>query len=142
MRENDAIQSIRRMTLSFSCFPRNPDLVHIWEDKASCVVSSSLRKITTTTRTTTPKMMFMREVMRMARIPAGTSGRRGLLRSVPLMNEQPEVNVTFITPKGERVPCKATEGTTILELAHANDVDLEGYVIRHHRDPIVSDTNI
>ena len=37
-----------------------------------------------------------------------------------------EVNVTFVTPTGDRVPCTATEGTTILELAHANNVDLEG----------------
>eukprot|EP00761_Pharyngomonas_kirbyi_P004720 gb/GECH01004725.1/.p1 GENE.gb/GECH01004725.1/~~gb/GECH01004725.1/.p1 ORF type:complete len:200 (+),score=37.56 gb/GECH01004725.1/:1-600(+) len=36
------------------------------------------------------------------------------------------VNVTFITPEGERVPINAEKGDSILEVAHKNDVFLEG----------------
>jgi hypothetical protein len=55
---------------------------------------------------------------------SGTSSRRA-------DDTAESINVTFITPKGERVECSAKEGTTVLELAHANEVDLEGYVCVH-----------
>jgi uncharacterized repeat protein (TIGR03833 family) len=37
-----------------------------------------------------------------------------------------EVHVTFVTPDGERVSVTGIEGENLLELAHANGVELEG----------------
>ncbi|PVV02527.1 hypothetical protein BB560_003014 [Smittium megazygosporum] len=37
-----------------------------------------------------------------------------------------KVNLTFVTPEGEEIPVEAEKGINILELAHENDVDLEG----------------
>ena len=34
--------------------------------------------------------------------------------------------ITFIDPNGTRRECKAPEGQSVLEIAHANDVKLEG----------------
>lgn len=36
------------------------------------------------------------------------------------------LTVTFITPENEKIVCKAKEGQHLLEIAHANDVELEG----------------
>jgi len=34
--------------------------------------------------------------------------------------------ITFITPKGERVQVEAPLGLSVLEIAHQNNIDLEG----------------
>ena len=34
--------------------------------------------------------------------------------------------VTFITPEGARIECKADGGDTVLDIAHANKIDIEG----------------
>jgi 2Fe-2S ferredoxin len=34
--------------------------------------------------------------------------------------------ITFITPQGERIEIDAPEGLSILEVAHLNNIDLEG----------------
>lgn len=36
------------------------------------------------------------------------------------------LTVTFITPENEAIECKAAEGENLLEIAHQNDVELEG----------------
>ena len=36
------------------------------------------------------------------------------------------LKVTFITPEGHKVTCKAHEGENLLDIAHENNVDLEG----------------
>jgi ferredoxin len=35
-------------------------------------------------------------------------------------------SVTFITPQGEAIQCPAHEGDSLLDIAHENDVELEG----------------
>ena len=36
------------------------------------------------------------------------------------------IKVTFITPEGEAVECKGHKNDSLLDVAHANDVELEG----------------
>ena len=36
------------------------------------------------------------------------------------------LKVTFVTPQNESITVEAKEGTNLLDLAHANDIDLEG----------------
>ena len=38
----------------------------------------------------------------------------------------PSIPLTFVTPEGERIDVVAAEGDNILDLAHANNVELEG----------------
>ncbi|PVU99301.1 hypothetical protein BB559_000328 [Furculomyces boomerangus] len=37
-----------------------------------------------------------------------------------------KVNLVFVTPEKQEIPVEAEEGINLLELAHENDVDLEG----------------
>jgi ferredoxin len=34
--------------------------------------------------------------------------------------------VTYITPENKRISVKAAEGENLLDVAHSNDIDLEG----------------
>lgn len=36
------------------------------------------------------------------------------------------MKVTFVTPEGEELECWAQEDESMLEVAHANDVEMEG----------------
>lgn len=36
------------------------------------------------------------------------------------------ITVHFISPKGERISVEAKEGDSVLDIAHANDIDIEG----------------
>lgn len=38
----------------------------------------------------------------------------------------PTYTVTFVTNEGEEIRCEAHEGESVLDVAHRNDVDLEG----------------
>eukprot|EP00456_Euglypha_rotunda_P003890 TRINITY_DN10663_c0_g1_i3.p1 TRINITY_DN10663_c0_g1~~TRINITY_DN10663_c0_g1_i3.p1 ORF type:complete len:121 (+),score=18.85 TRINITY_DN10663_c0_g1_i3:336-698(+) len=51
---------------------------------------------------------------------------RSLLADSKKTTSTETINVTFITPEGERRPIKAPLGKSILDLAWDNDVDLEG----------------
>ncbi|EPZ33627.1 2Fe-2S ferredoxin-like protein [Rozella allomycis CSF55] len=47
-------------------------------------------------------------------------------RNALFRNKSNLVNVTFVTAEGENVKVQAKEGQNLLELAHENNVDLEG----------------
>jgi hypothetical protein len=39
---------------------------------------------------------------------------------------KPTINVTFVKPDGTKVAVKAPVGASMLEVAHANNIDIEG----------------
>jgi len=39
---------------------------------------------------------------------------------------KPTIDVVFVKPDGSRVPVKAPIGDSMLEVAHANNIDVEG----------------
>eukprot|EP01092_Planopodium_desertum_P000607 TRINITY_DN1094_c0_g1_i2.p1 TRINITY_DN1094_c0_g1~~TRINITY_DN1094_c0_g1_i2.p1 ORF type:complete len:170 (-),score=14.49 TRINITY_DN1094_c0_g1_i2:454-963(-) len=51
---------------------------------------------------------------------------KGFKTSRILLAEKAEVKMSFILPTGEVVKCVGKEGDSVLDVAHANDVDLEG----------------
>ncbi len=38
----------------------------------------------------------------------------------------PDIDVTFVKPDGSKICVQATVGTTLLTIAHENDIDIEG----------------
>ena len=44
----------------------------------------------------------------------------------PCFAAKPTINVTFVKPDGTKVAVKAPVGASMLEVAHANNIDIEG----------------
>ena len=48
------------------------------------------------------------------------------LRTLSSASDKPSIGVTFVLPSGERVAVRAALGDSMLEVAHANKIDVEG----------------
>jgi len=48
------------------------------------------------------------------------------VRAGPASAAKATINVTFVKPNGTKVTVKAPVGDSMLEVAHANDIDIEG----------------
>ncbi|KAI3660534.1 hypothetical protein MP638_000991, partial [Amoeboaphelidium occidentale] len=48
------------------------------------------------------------------------------LRRLSTAANKKTLHVTFVTPENEEITCNAAEGDNLLDIAHENDVELEG----------------
>lgn len=48
------------------------------------------------------------------------------LRRLSTAANKKTLHVTFVTPESEEITCNAAEGDNLLDIAHENDVELEG----------------